>query len=367
MPAELARQRRGHCDQGEGEGSDRAREPLMRLGAEARDEARRQPLGGVGVEQLRKAPLARVAGAGLLRAGGAGEVNAVLAEAEHGQPRRAAGRAGPLDLLAHPVQEGDARALRRVHDAALAGEDGDRRAALARIVHQDAAQGAVGPALARIDGEVVADGAEHALLQQHRGHLVADLELPLAEGGLADRHQVEVEPEHNPRREEREDHRRPRQAPLREPGGAQHHQLAVEAEPDIDEEHHDEGGDRQDDGDEIGQQQAGQTDEDPEREAALQHQLDEAERLDQPHQRRQAEGDGEEGERELAEDVTVYAGHGAGERTLPAGGGRRQRAGAFGARANPGGEPRPHSPPAPRPLRAAPCPGSSGRAGPPPP
>ena len=222
-----------------------------------------------------------------------------------------------LHLLPLAVLQGDPRPGRGGRDAPGFGQDGDRRAPLARVVDQDAAERAVAVAQPRIHGEVVADRGEHALLHQDGGELVADLELPGAERRLGFRHHHEVQDVADAEREQRHRHRRPRQAPLRDAGGAHHHQLPVGGQPHIHEQRDEEGGDRQDDGEEARQQQPRQLDEDEKGQAAVQHQLDEPQRLREPHQHREAHGDGEQADGELAEDVAVEPGHG--RRTLQAG------------------------------------------------
>ena len=193
------------------------------------------------------------------------------------------------------------------------------RASWIRMPRSDA----VAVAQPRVDGEVVADRREHALLHQDGGELVADLELPGAERRLGFRHHQEVQGVAGAEREQRQRDRRPRQAPLRDAGGAHHHQLPVGGQPHIHEQRDEEGGDRQDDGEEARQQQPRQLDEDEKGQAAVEHQLDEPERLREPHQHREAHGDGEQADGELAEDVAVEPGHG--RRTLQAGAGARKR------------------------------------------
>ena len=252
--------------------------------------------------QLRQGHLVHVAVAHVLGFGGLGQVHRVLREGQHVQP------AGLLvHLLARAVLQQHGRAARAFDQPPPLGQDGGAAVLLPAVLHQDAAQRAVHIARADIDGEVVGHGGEHALLQQEGGDAVADLELVFAEGGVAAGHDPDIEQEaagHG--------HAGNREAGAGEgqrghAGRAHHGQLPVPGEAAVDELHDDEGGDRQDDGHEVRDQQPGELQEHPEREPPVDHEFDEAERLRQPDQRHQRAGRRDEGDQQLAEDVAVDA------------------------------------------------------------
>ena len=176
---------------------------------------------------------------------------------------------------------------------------------VALVVHQDAVQRAVRLARTDVDRQAVRHFGEHAFLHQEGGDAVADLPLKLAECCQTCGHQPEIERIAGERCQNRQDEGGTRQRKGREAGGAHHRQLPISGEALVDELHDDECGDRQDDRDEAGNQQAGQPQEDAEGQAVVHHQLDEAQRLGQPDQRGETAGHGKKGEQELAKNVTV--------------------------------------------------------------
>ena len=125
---------------------------------------------------------------------------------------------------------------------------------------------------------------------------------------VARRHHPDVEHPAGDRHEQRAAERRARQRERRETGRAHDGQLAVGRETLIDELDDDEGGDRQDHRDEAGDQEAGELEEGPQRQSAIDDQLDEAERLGEPDQRRERRRRREEGNHELTEHVAVETG-----------------------------------------------------------
>jgi len=102
--------------------------------------------------------------------------------------------------------------------------------------------------------------------------------------------------------------RRPRQAHIREPNAAHDGQLAVTAQARIGEQHHDETGNGQDDGQKARDQQRRELDEHKRREPVIHHDLDEAQRLRQPDERQQPNCDQRQRHAELADDIAVDQG-----------------------------------------------------------
>ncbi len=156
-----------------------------------------------------------------------------------------------------------------------------------------------------IDGDIGGDRGEDAGLQQEGGDLVADLEFIIAEGAQGGRHQKEVQKIAAEHGAGGDAERRAGQSEIRHAGGAHDRQLAVAAQPRIDEQHDDEAGDRQDGGDEARHQQQGEFDEDQRREAVIDDDLDEAQGLREPDERDQPDGDENQRHQQLSEDVGV--------------------------------------------------------------
>ena len=74
-------------------------------------------------------------------------------------------------------------------------------------------------------------------------------------------------------------------------------------QPVVGEEHGDEDGDRQHDVDEARQDEDGEIEEEPDRKAAIDDEIDEPQRLQQPYRRREADRDEGHGGHRLAEDI----------------------------------------------------------------
>jgi len=98
---------------------------------------------------------------------------------------------------------------------------------------------------------------------------------------------------------------------VRRPGGAHDHQLALGGELVVDEQHRDEHGDRQHHLQEARQHQHGEIKEQPERQAAIDDEVDEPQRLHQPHGDAERDRDEQHQEAGLAQHVAGKPVHGA--------------------------------------------------------
>ena len=131
----------------------------------------------------------------------------------------------------------------------------------------------------------------------------------LLEIGQRGRNRPDAEPVANNGRQQRDRQGRTGQCPGRQAGGAHHRQFPVGRHALIDKLDHDVGGDRQDHGDEAGDQQAGQLNENQEGQASVDHQIDEAQRLGQPDQRRQTAGGDDQRQQHLTENIDIKPGN----------------------------------------------------------
>ena len=110
------------------------------------------------------------------------ELQRVLLEAQHREMTVA-----EVALLARAVDQQEARPVGGVGDGAALGEDGHRLVGLPLVIDQDALQIAVVVAALDIDHQLVREGVEDAVLDQHRGEAVANLELQILEGAVGGR------------------------------------------------------------------------------------------------------------------------------------------------------------------------------------
>ena len=143
-----------------------------------------------------------------------------------------------------------------------------------------------------IDRDIVRDRGEDAGLQQEGGDLVADFKFIVAEGAQGGRAPARrfstIAAQH---RADGDAERRAGQGEIGHAGGAHDRELAVSAEPCIDEKHDDEAGDGQDGGDEARHQKQRQLHENQRREAVIDDDLDESQGLREPDERDQPGGD----------------------------------------------------------------------------
>ncbi len=301
MPAELPAQRGQQPDQGVGHRGQRLGHPLIRLG---------DPFAAIAlqcrvrVEQVVDRHLRHIQGAAAVVLGGVRQVDLVLFEGQRVQP---AGLV--VDLLAAAVDQQHPRAGGAVDQPAAFGKDGRMGRRITRVVHQNAAQRAIPIAGADIDRELFRQRGKHAVLQQEGCQAVADFPLIFLEGAHRSGHAPDRQAIAQDGDDHRNGQRRPSQRPGRETRGAHHCQFPVAGHPLIDELDHDIGRDRQDDHDEAGYQQRCQAQEHQEGQAAIDHQVDEAQRLGQPDKRRQPAGGHQQRGQNLPKDVNIQPGH----------------------------------------------------------
>ena len=258
----------------------------------------------VGAEQLVDEAFARLAPAGSLGLGEIAQIHRVAFEIEHGEPRRVA-----VDPLPVAVDQDEARPLRGPHQDAPLGHHRDRPLRGAGVVHEDAVERAA-LAPANVDRHAIAQRVEGALLQEERRMVAAQDELPLLELPVADRHDVHDDRVGDDDDDGRHQQGRLRQRPLTDSGGTQADQLAVDGEPVVDEEQRAEERNRQYRPQEGRQNQHAHQHEGAERQALVDDQVDDPQRLRQPDDCRKPQRDEHEGAQELTQEIALVTRHG---------------------------------------------------------
>ena len=171
------------------------------------------------------------------------------------------------------------------HGAAF-GDHGDATQRVAGVMDDHAQQFAGVVAGADIDRQAGHHLIEDAFLQHHRGGAVAQGPLQVVEFGhrIGDQPDVQNQADDHIARGQHDGGAG--QSPVAEAGRAHHHQFAVGDQLVIGEQHHGEQRHRQDHRQEVGQDQQGQFDEHRDRGATVDRDLDEAQGLRQPKNRR---------------------------------------------------------------------------------
>ena len=176
-----------------------------------------------------------------------------------------------------------------LHHLAELGHDGDALRGIAAVVHQQADQQAVRPALADVEGEALFDRGEAAGLHDVADEIGAHLGDPAAQQPQTFRREIGADRRDHDRREDRDRDER-RQQPPRPHAGAVHHDdfgIGGELVQDVSDRDHER--DRRDHHDQLRDDQAGDADERQDGLALAGHQIDVAQRLGYPDRARQAD------------------------------------------------------------------------------
>ena len=130
-------------------------------------------------------------------------------------------------MLTHTIKKRHARTIRPLTDVPGLRQDGHRAAGLTLVMHHNPPQRAIGFALAGINGQIIAESRKNPFLQQHAHQLIADFKLPLPKGGVAKRHQPEIQEGHHGHDQQPKRQGRARDLPIGKPGCTHHHQFTV--------------------------------------------------------------------------------------------------------------------------------------------
>ena len=242
--------------------------------------------------------LARLAPARLFGALQIRQVEDVAVESE--QAKRAAVR---VHLLPVAIDKQQAGTVGCADQRPALGHHRDRRVRVAIVVNQDAPKLAVGLAGADVHRDPFDDFVERPLPQQDVRVIAADDEVTVPELAEPHRHEVQHDAVTHERHHPGEDQRRAGKRDLAQPGGAQDHELAVDGKPVVGVDDGAEQGKGQDDRQERWHQQQREMKEGPDRKPAVDDQIDEAQRMRQPHHAREGEGNEQHRPDELAQDV----------------------------------------------------------------
>ena len=209
-----------------------------------------------------------------------------------------------VHLLAVAAEHHNPGPVLGLGDGPPLGHQGDRFLGVAVVLDQDAEQFPILRPRPHIHGDARGKGVERALLEQDTRIVVAHVPPQFVERPGRQRHKIEIEPVPRRNHDEGEEESGFGQGVLTHAGGPHDHQLAVGDQLGVDE--HDDHKQRngQDDRQEIGQQQYGQVDEIPHRQAAVDDHLHEPQRLQQPDNTGQARGDEDHPHQKLSQHVS---------------------------------------------------------------
>ena len=231
------------------------------------------------------------------------QIHRVAFEIKQREPRRVA-----VDPLPMAVDQDEARPRAGPHQKPPFGHHRDRSLTVAGVVHEDAVERAA-LASADVDRDAVGQRVEGAFLEEERRMVAAQDELPFLELPVADGHDVHDDRVGGDGDERGHRQRRLRQRPLTDSGRPQADEFAVDDEPVVDEEQRTEERDRQYRSQERRQHQHAHQHEGTERQTLVDDQIDDAQRLRQPHDRREPQCDEHERAKELAQQVSLVTRH----------------------------------------------------------
>jgi len=196
---------------------------------------------------------------------------------------------------------GDGAAGRGVEQAALP---------VAGIVDDDARKHAVAVAALGIEGHARRHLGEDARLHDDAGDVAGDGRLHVVVLAHRPGHEVEAEEIADERGRDGEDDRGLGEAVVADPDAAHDHELAVGAEPVKDEHHRDEDGDGQQKRQQARQQQRDELERHAHRQASVDDDIEQAQRLAEPDGEGQARRRHQGGQPQLADDVDTEVAHG---------------------------------------------------------
>ena len=210
---------------------------------------------------------------------------------------------GSARLLDRPVLHDEPRARGGLRQHAAFGDVGRGPLRVAIVVHEDAANMTVRRKLADKHGQSVRRGVEGAFVQ-HRGTDVgADVEHRALHRALAERHQVKAAQIGGEHHRDGGDHHRNAELHLAVAGRLHDDEFAVRVQLVQAVKGAGEKAERQDDDQQARQHQQREIHEGRRRLSAVDHQIEQAERLRQPHHAGQQEAEQRDRSRELAQDI----------------------------------------------------------------